>query len=142
LLLALGGRASAEDDTALQTADELRAFLAGNTLYGENSYDGVRDFKWSEYHCPAWRSVYLRGHDIFRGKWWLEGNEVCYTYPDLEPGVNYCFRVEPQDDGTFEMIGRGDPPGERSRVTVLGRATGDPFHIQKLVGGTCDDLSS
>ncbi len=123
-------------------ATALRNFLAGNTVFGANTYKGAVDFKWSEYHCPNGRSLYVRGSDVYRGKWWLEGSEVCYTYDKLDPGKHFCFRVFPQGDGTYDLAGRDDPAEDVSTVTILGQVAGDPFKIQKLVGGTCGELSS
>ena len=146
LLLALGawdGRAIAQDaGAAWRDAVALRNFFDGNTVYGANLYKGAVDFKWSEYHCPNGRSVYLRGSDIYRGRWWLEGSEICYTYDELDPGEHFCFTVFPQGDGTYDLAGRGDPDADVSSVTILGQLAGDPFKIQNLVGGTCEELSS
>ena len=80
--------------------------------------------------------------NIFRGKWWPEGSEVFYTYDELDPGEHFCFTVFPQGDGTYDLAGRGDPAADVSSVTILGQVAGDPFKIQNLVGGTCEELSS
>ncbi len=121
---------------------ELRHLITGNTLFGANTKDGVVEFKWSEYHCANGRSIYVRGLDILRGKWWLEGSEVCYSYNDLDPAAHYCFQFLPRGDGGYDLVSRGDAPADATEVTVLGQAPGDPFKIQKLVGGTCEELSS
>jgi hypothetical protein len=34
------------------------------------------------------------------------------------------------------------PAADVSSVTILGQVAGDPFKIQNLVGGTCEELSS
>jgi len=142
LALADGAALAESTEAAITDAAALRALLVGNTLYGANMRDGGVVFKWSEYHCPNGRSIYVRGQDVLRGKWWLEGSEVCYAYNELEPGAQFCFRFKPKGDGGYDLVGRGDPPANASEVTVLGHVTGDPFRIQKLVGGTCEELSS
>jgi hypothetical protein len=121
---------------------QLRDLIAGNTLFGANTKDGVVEFKWSEYHCANGRSIYVRGLDILRGKWWLEGSEVCYSYNDLDPAAHFCFQFQPRGDGGYDLISRGNAPLDSAEVTVLGQVAGDPFKIQNLVGGTCGELSS
>ena len=149
LAIGVGSGAAAQDAPAViapaviadaATLDEL---LAGNTLYGANTYHGLIEFKWSEFHCPGGRSIYLRGLELYRGKWWLEENEVCYSYEELSPGETYCFHVQPRGDGTYDMQGRDETDDEsQAKVKVLGRVVGGPFNIQKLAGGSCDELSS
>ena len=143
VLVIWNGDASAQNTgEAWGDAAALRKFFAGNTVYGANSRHGAVNFKWSEYHCANGRSVYVRGLDIYRGKWWLEGSEVCYAYDDLDPGAHFCFRLFPRGDGTYDLESRADPSEDVSRVTILGQVAGDPFKIQNLVGGTCEELSS
>jgi hypothetical protein len=144
LALSLAGGAARAENAGVAITDPaiLRSFLTGNTLYGANSRNGAVDFKWSEYHCANGRSIYVRGLEIYRGKWWLEGSEVCYAYNELDPGAHFCFRLFPQGDGTYDLESRADPSADVSRVTILGQVAGDPFKIQNLVGGTCEELSS
>lgn len=131
----------AEDaGVAIAEPAALRSFVVGNTLYGATSMEGEGAYKWSEYHCSNGRSIYVRGLEVFRGTWWLEGNEVCYAYDEIDPGEQFCFQVVPRGDGSYDMVGRNAPDG--TKVTVLGQLAGDPFKIQQLKRGTCGDLSS
>jgi hypothetical protein len=143
LAIGVGGGAAAQDaPAAIADAAALSSLLAGNTLYGANTYRGEIEFKWSEFHCPGGRSIYLRGFELYRGKWWLEGNEVCYSYEKIDPGQNFCFQMLPRGDGSYDMKERSETADDPVRVEVLGRVIGDPFNIQKLSGGSCDELSS
>lgn len=141
--LALSGAPGSAQDIGAAISDpkKLREILAGNTAFGVNRREGDPDIKWSEYHCQNGRSLYIYGLDFHRGRWWLEGDEVCYTYEDADPGENSCFRFYSAGNGSYDLTARDTPAGSYE-VTLQGVVPGDPFRIQKLDGGSCEGLSS
>ena len=78
----------------------------GNTLSGKD--DGE---VWWEHYRKDGTLTLLEGKDVTNGKWTLEGERVCFKYPDEDKN---CYTVSRTGDQvTLVRKGKGE------RVTVL-----------------------
>lgn len=129
------------DAVAISDPADLRTIFGGYTIIGFFQLpDGVQD-TWTEYHCPNGQSRYIRGGDLFKGRWQLRDGHICYSYDRPNPGETYCFDVYGDQNGGYELI-LTDHEEDGFRVFITRRLLGDPFRIQKLDGGSCDGLTS
>jgi hypothetical protein len=151
LLLLAGGESALADgspangptptDTPVTDAGDLRAILSGYTLLGYFQHEGGPPDRWTEYHCPNGQSRYIHGVEFSRGKWTIEDGHVCYTYDRPNPGEVSCFDFFRDQAGAYKLISTAFRE-EGFTVFISNRLAGDPFKIQKLDGGACEDLSS
>lgn len=115
--------------------------LSNQTMLGYFQYDGGSKDRWTEYHCPNGQSRYIHGTDFLRGVWGVSKGRVCYTYDRPHPGEIYCFELF-QDEAGLYKLRNADHPEDGFTVFISESLPGDPFKLQKLDGGSCENLSS
>jgi hypothetical protein len=98
--------AAAGDAKAL-TGGEAWLSIVGNTLTGK--IDGDIFF---EFYRKDGTLTLMEGSDLTKGKWTIEGEKVCFKYPDEDKD---CFTVS----RTGEVVTLGGGKGKGLRLTLL-----------------------
>ncbi|WP_374654626.1 hypothetical protein [Dongia sp.] len=129
------------DEGAITDTAEIEAILSGHTMLGYFQYRGEAKDRWTEYHCPNGQSRYIHGTDFLRGVWRVGNGRVCYTYDRPNPGEMYCFQLFKDAAGLYKLRD-ADHPADDFTVFISESLPGDPFKLQKLDGGSCENLSS
>jgi hypothetical protein len=137
----------AEEDGAVQLdgltpvteGAALKDLLSDMTLYGIFPQDG--NLRWSEYYCPNGRALYTRELEAIRGRWWIAAPQMCFQYETPDSPGAYCFDTFAHRDGSYHLRD-SDYPAEGIIVIVQGRIKGDAFGMQRVLGMSCQDLSS
>jgi hypothetical protein len=106
-------RAPADGSKTL-TGAEAWMTIIGNTVGGKIDGDEVY-----EYYRKDGSTVLLDGSDITKGRWTLEGERVCFKYPDEDKDCQTVSRTG--DDVTFMRKG-----GKGYRLKVL---AGNPKNL-------------
>ena len=123
-VIALAAVASAQD---AMTAGEFEAHVEGRTLtfgtggvpYGVEEYRPGRRVRWSVFDG-----------DCFEGVWYPVGDEICFSYDELEgercwrftmtpQGLRGRFTSDPRDETAYEIRPASEPlecPGPRTGV--------------------------
>jgi len=82
---------------AWMSGEEIRAEFSGKNLRG--LYPSQR--AWREEIYGDGTTDYREGAKRWRGKWWVDNREFCFSYPP--PGVGGCFRVSRISANCFEL---------------------------------------
>jgi hypothetical protein len=93
-------------DSTLKGAEAWMTII-GNTLSGK--VDGDKVF---EYYKKDGTAVSLDGSDITKGKWSLEGQKVCFKYPDED---KECYTVSRKGD-EVTLMGTDGKTGTRLKL--------------------------
>ncbi len=107
-LVAVGPTAAEENRSGLawMQGEEIRSAFAGRPLAG--IYPSERT--WSEHVHADGTSDYVEGEKRWRGEWWVEAREFCFSYPP--PGLGGCFRVTRISPNCFELYEVGSGQGQ------------------------------
>ncbi len=90
----------AADAVPVTDPAEIKKTLNDLTIYGRY-YDGE---DWIEYHLADGRSAYFEKGCTHPGKWWVEGGQVCYAYPDYRGGTPNCFVMFVRPGGGIQFV--------------------------------------
>ncbi|MBK8161417.1 MAG: hypothetical protein IPK59_22585 [Rhodospirillaceae bacterium] len=151
LMVAIAAKnARAEGDPAPDTlppqvsiADEalLRQMFASHTMYG--FYPPPYAGKWAEYYCPTGRTAFVYEDKLMEGRWWVEAGAVCFSYDPPGHDQKQCYDVMRTETKVLKLharvVGSSDFVDD---VVIEDILPGDPFHMAKLIGAGCSDLSS
>jgi hypothetical protein len=94
----------APDALAVTDPAEIKGILDDLTIYGRYT-DGKN---WIEYHLPDGRTAYWEDGCTYPGKWWLEGGQVCYAYPNYHDGAPNCFILFHRPNGEIQFVAVAD----------------------------------
>ena len=97
----------AAGDAKTVTGGEAWLSIVGNTLTGK--IDGDVFF---EFYRKDGTLTLMEGSDLTKGKWTIEGEKVCFKYPDEDKD---CFTVS----RTAEQVTLGGGKGKGLRLTLL-----------------------
>ena len=97
----------AAGDAKTLTGGEAWLSIVGNTLTGKS--DGEVFF---EFYRKDGTLTLKEGSDLTKGKWTIEGEKVCFKYPDADKD---CFTVS----RTAEQVTLGGGKGKGLRLTLL-----------------------
>jgi hypothetical protein len=133
LLPRLAGAEDAPKPSPPQPIDnpvDIKRLLNDQTVYGRYSNGDP----WAEYQSPDGRTAYQEKNCIYRGHWWVAGDQVCYRYEEIENGTVFCFRLYhdgPRLDFYYELA-PGDwqlnaysidvTPGNPEKLPLEGRS--------------------
>jgi len=98
---------AAAGDAKTLTGGEAWLSIVGNTLTGK--IDGDVFF---EFYRKDGTLTLMEGSDLTKGKWTIEGEKVCFKYPDEDKD---CFTVS----RTGEVVTLGGGKGKGLRLTLL-----------------------
>ncbi|HEY2609917.1 MAG TPA: hypothetical protein VGI94_03855 [Reyranella sp.] len=98
---------AAAGDAKTLTGGEAWLSIVGNTLTGK--IDGDVFF---EFYRKDGTLTLMEGSDLTKGKWTIEGEKVCFKYPDEDKD---CFTV----NRTGEVVTLGGGKGKGLRLTLL-----------------------
>ena len=98
---------AAAGDAKTMTGGEAWLSIVGNTLTGK--IDGDIFF---EFYRKDGTLTLMEGSDLTKGKWTIEGEKVCFKYPDEDKD---CFTVS----RTGEVVTLGGGKGKGLRLTLL-----------------------
>ena len=98
---------AAAGDAKTMTGGEAWLSIVGNTLTGKIDGDIFFEF----YHKDGTLTL-MEGSDLTKGKWTIEGEKVCFKYPDEDKD---CFTVS----RTGEVVTLGGGKGKGLRLTLL-----------------------
>ena len=98
---------AAAGDAKTLTGGEAWLSIVGNTLTGKS--DGEVFF---EFYRKDGTLTLMEGSDLTKGKWTIEGEKVCFKYPDEDKD---CFTVS----RTGEVVTLGGGKGKGLRLTLL-----------------------
>lgn len=134
-----GGPARGEEEVAPRLAwmsgDAIRAEFSGRDLAGIYP-NGNR---WTETIAADGTTDYREGPKHWRGKWWVEAREFCFSYPP--PGVGGCFRVVRVSANCFELYDFSSQAGSKEDPPWLGNLwNGRMWHTDRPT--TCEDRPS
>ena len=131
LLLAAPAAARAAEDEARPVADAaaITALLHDHTFYG-TYVDSNRP--WMEYYSPDGRSAFWVDGCVYRGRWWADGEQACFAYPELSARDPSCFTVA-QRGAAFEFSAAA---GGMLVARADRTAQGNPEHLP-LDAGEC-----
>jgi hypothetical protein len=71
-----------EDGFRFLSGAEIEELVSGNTVQGRYVN---RVGLWTDYHLPDGRVVSREADGVHYGTWAIQGDEICYTYPDKYP---------------------------------------------------------
>ncbi|MDX2155215.1 MAG: hypothetical protein SFW09_01800 [Hyphomicrobiaceae bacterium] len=97
-------------DLVWMSGEEIQTEFSGKPLAG--LYPSERD--WREKIHADGTTDYAEGDKRWRGAWWVQDREFCFSYPP--PGAGGCFRVTRISANCFELYefgsaqGRSDEP--------------------------------
>jgi hypothetical protein len=131
LALFIGTRLAAADDVSalgqkITDPAEITHRMAGNTLSGVLKETGD---PWVEFYCDTGRTLYEFG-DIFRGKWWTESGQICFSYEYDDYLRPICFDLYSKADGSLAFLGNDDT-GQPMTFISGPPVPGDPFHLEQ-----------
>jgi len=136
LLLAMvaASAAGAEENRSglvWMSGEEIRREFSGRPLAG--IYPSERT--WSERIHADGTSDYVEGEKRWRGEWWVEAREFCFSY--APPGVGGCFRVTRISANCFELYEVGSAQGrEEEPPNLADRWNGRMWHDDRPT--TCE----
>jgi hypothetical protein len=137
LALALFGAiatAAAGEPEPVTDAAAIADALRDRTFYGSYVTDGE---PWTEYYAPDGRSAFAVRGCVYRGKWWAEGGQACFAYPELEGGDTSCFIMARHDDAFEFSVVRADGTSvlaARTHKIAAGNAEQLPLDAGACVG--------
>jgi len=91
---------------------ELQELVTGKTVEGRYIN---RVGLWTDYHLPDGRVASREPDGMHYGTWEIRGDELCYTYPDRNPGA-------PNTTPSCAEVGEKD--GRYINITTTGRHAG------------------
>jgi hypothetical protein len=133
LLLSVPAAARAAEDEAQPIGDAaaITAALHDRTFYG-TYVDSKRP--WMEYYAPDGRSAFWVDGCVYRGRWWAEGDQACFAYPELSAGEPSCFSVARRGTA-YEFSAPGARAVEaRADRTADGNAEHLPLDAGECIG--------
>ena len=116
------------------SADQIRSEFSGKPLAG--IYPNQHN--WTETINADGSTDYREGERHWKGQWWVENREFCFTYP--APGVGGCFRVVRRSANCFELYDFTGEAGQgETAPDAKGRWNGRMWHTDRPT--TCEDPS-
>jgi hypothetical protein len=92
------------------TGAEIRELVSGNTVEGRYNYD-VGTF--AEFYAPDGRvTTLVNGKDLYRGKWSIEGDRLCFIYPEDGDATLRCIEQVMKDGHILDFRTDGPTFGE------------------------------
>jgi hypothetical protein len=136
-LLTSGVPARADDDalgTPVIDPGKITSLMRGNTLRGVLQETGQ---KWVEFYCDSGRSLYDFDDRISLGKWWLDQDQICFTYDWSNYEHTQCFQMYAEADGSLNMVGKDVDDGSPMTFHSDPPEPGDPAHLEKRAAYGC-----
>jgi hypothetical protein len=96
----------AEDGYRFLSGAETRELVSGKTVEGRYIN---RNGTWADYHAPEGRVSSIESDGTHFGSWEIDGDEICYSYPD-EP-IRNCLAVAEKDGSYVHFLANGPYSG-------------------------------
>jgi len=119
----------------LQSSQDVSQMIEGRTHYRERD-DGTVEI---EYHSKDGRVAYEFDGCIVGGKWWVEDNVVCYTYPEMTGDMAHCFWLR-MDRGQLQYWSTSDPQATQPLATTIDNLAGNTENLALGASGQCQDI--
>jgi hypothetical protein len=135
LLLQAPAQAAEPDlGTAITDPAQIRALMTGNTLGGVFEQTGE---PWAEYYCDTGKSLYDFHNRISLGKWWVERQQVCFTYDWSQYQHVQCFAMFERKDRGLSLVAQDVDTGEIMTFSSQPPIAGDPYHLEQRAVQGC-----
>ena len=97
-----------EDGYRFLSGSETAELVSGKTVEGRYIN---RSGTWADFHVPGGRVSSIESDGTHLGSWEIEGNEICYTYPDEHPEspvpLPNCIEVAEKDGRYVHFLANG-----------------------------------
>jgi hypothetical protein len=110
------------------------SLIRGNTLQGTLDQTGER---WTEFYCDTGKSLYDFEQTIFLGKWWIEHDQVCFSYDWSDYQHVNCFDLYAQTDGSLIFDAKADDDSPAMTFRSGPPIAGDPNHLEQHASHGC-----